>query len=374
MYALVVLLSLVTCAAFAGAFALRRGRRWTLGFAAALATLLYTHNWGLFLAAGLAAGFGALLVLADDRRALLREGLLAAAFVGVAYAPWVPTLLFQTAHTGAPWANPPDLEMLIDAPADLLGFTGQYLLLLGVGAGVVALGRRFRPESRAMLALAIAGALTLIIPWLVSAVSPAFALRYTAVAVGPLLLLAALGLARARWLGIAVLALVAALWAAKDVPSVKSNVREVASGIAPSLGPGDLVIATQPEQIPVLNYYLADVEGLEFATLTGPLTELGVTDWRDGVERLEETSTAADLDPLLDASAPGRRVALVSPFTDIQRRWRAPWTRLIRIRSAAWRERMHSDPRFRVVSQQPTIPERRAHEVGATVFVRQGGR
>ncbi len=64
---------------------------------------------------------------------------------------------------------------------------------------------------------------------------------------------------------------------------------------------------------------------------------------------------------------------LVRPFTDILARWRAPWTRLVRIRSAAWEERMRSDTRFRVVSQQPTTPERRAHEVGATVFVRQAG-
>ena len=47
MYSLVVLLRIVTVAAFVGAFVLERGRRWTVGFALSQAALLYTHNWGL---------------------------------------------------------------------------------------------------------------------------------------------------------------------------------------------------------------------------------------------------------------------------------------------------------------------------------------
>ena len=35
----------------------------------------------------------------------------------------------------------------------------------------------------------------------------------------------------------------------------------------------------------MLHYYLPD--GLRYATLWGPVSDLGVTDWRDGVERLE---------------------------------------------------------------------------------------
>src|SRR5919107_826652 len=57
MYALVVLLGLVSVACFVGAFALGRSRRWTIAFAVAHVALLWTHNWGLFLGAGLAAGW-----------------------------------------------------------------------------------------------------------------------------------------------------------------------------------------------------------------------------------------------------------------------------------------------------------------------------
>ena len=60
--------------------------------------------------------------------------------------------------------------------------------------------------------------------------------------------------------------------------------RAISEAIAPSLRPGDLVVSTQPEQIPVLDYYLPD--GLRYATLWGPVDDVGVTDWRDGVERL----------------------------------------------------------------------------------------
>ena len=72
------------------------------------------------------------------------------------------------------------------------------------------------------------------------------------------------------------------------------------------LRPGDLVISTQPEQLPVLAHYLP--EGLRWATLWGPVSDLGVTDWRDGVERMEQTSATKDLRPLVDAVPPGRRV------------------------------------------------------------------
>ena len=67
--------------------------------------------------------------------------------------------------------------------------------------------------------------------------------------------------------------------------------REVAEAIAPSLHPGDLVVSTQPEQIPVLHYYLPD--GLRYATLWGPVDDLGVTDWRDGVAHLRGTNAEA---------------------------------------------------------------------------------
>lgn len=371
MYSLVVLLSLTACATFAGAFALRRTRRWTVGFALAQTALLYTHNWGLFLAAGLAAGFAALLWRSDDRPRLLREGLLAAAIVVVAYAPWLPTLVFQALNTGAPWARPTDLEVLREAPSEVLGGIAQYVLLLGAGAGLAVLARRRTGESGAALALGVAAVFVITVPWLISTFSPAFATRYLAVAVGPLLLVATLGLGRAGRLALPALALVVALWATNAPPESKSNVSAVAAGVGPSLRPDDLVLSTQPEQVPVLAYYLDGVAGLRYATLTGAVPDRGVTDWRDGVARLEATSVENDLEPLLGAVRPGERVALVTPDFSIASRWKAPWTRVIRARSLAWEDRMRRDPRFRVIAVEPPIAVARPHEVRATIFVRQ---
>jgi hypothetical protein len=202
----------------------------------------------------------------------------------------------------------------------------------------------------------LAAVVSMALPWLISQVSPTWATRYLAVAVAPVLLAATLGVSRAGRLGLAALALCAVMWLGYDGDNEKSNVRDVAEAVAPSLAPGDLVVTTQPEQVPVFHHYLTaqGVTGLRWATLWGPLKDLGVTDWRDGVDHLEATSPQADLQPLLDRVRPGQRVVLVMPDFSNLARWRAPWSSLVRRRSAAWEEWMRSDPRFRVLSIEPT--------------------
>jgi mannosyltransferase len=94
MYVLVVLLSMVMITTFALGFVQRR-RAWLPVFALSLALLVYTHNYGLFLGAGTAAALLALLWGEPDRRALLRDALLAYGAVALVYLPWVPSLLFR---------------------------------------------------------------------------------------------------------------------------------------------------------------------------------------------------------------------------------------------------------------------------------------
>jgi mannosyltransferase len=177
------------------------------------------------------------------------------------------------------------------------------------------------------------------------------------------------GLGHAGKLGVIGLVVAAGLAVSDTPPDDKSNVREVADAIAPSLAPGDLVISTQPEQVPVLEYYLPD--GLRFATLTGEVRDTGVTDWRDGPERLGATSAERDLAPLLDSLEPGQRVVLVTPiFSDI-RRWQAPWTEQVRVKSGEWRQHISNDSRFAVSAIEPALPiERRPNAVQATVLVK----
>jgi hypothetical protein len=194
--------------------------------------------------------------------------------------------------------------------------------------------------------------LTVLAAWLSSQVSPAWASRYLSVSVAPVLLVAAAGLAHAGRLGLVGAVVVGLIWAGDGAPSQKSNVRDVAEAIAPSVRPGDLVVSTQPEQIPVLNYYLPD--GLSYATLWGPVEDLGVTDWRDGVQRMRGTTAERDLEPLLARLPSGRRVVLVEPFTDNIGAWLAPWTELVRVRSTEWRQYLANHPRFTATAVRPS--------------------
>lgn len=380
MYALTMALALPAAAAFVRAFVLPpqpRRRAAPIAFGALLAALLYTHNWALFF--GISSGVAWLLLirLAEpaERRPLVRDGAVAYGTTALLYAPWIPSLLFQTAHTGAPWAKAPTFDALVAVPNRLLGGeAAEIALILAAGAGIVTVlqrtGRnRPTPEGRALIALLTIALLTILLAWLSSQVSPAWANRYLSVALAPLLFAAATGLARAGRLGLVALAIVALMWSGEKAPGDKSNVKGVSEAVAPSLAPGDLVVSTQPEQVPVLAYYLP--EGLRFATLWGPVQDLGVTDWRDGVDRLRATTPQKDLAPLLDALPPGRRLVLVQPTIYGIARWSAPWTELVRLRSEEWAMYISNDQRFEVSALQPqsSLPVR-PNAVNATVYLK----
>ncbi|MDP9385291.1 MAG: hypothetical protein M3P50_08680, partial [Actinomycetota bacterium] len=211
---------------------------------------------------------------------------------------------------------------------------------------------------------------TIVLAWAASQISPVWAFRYLAVALAPFLLLSALGLARAGRLGLVGFALVALIWSGSTGRSEKSNVRAVSESLAPGLRPGDLVISTQPEQIPVLVHYLP--EGLRWATIWGPVADVGITDWRDGVERLEASTASRDLRPLLDDLEPGRRLVLIQPTIYDVERWSAPWTELVRVRSEEWSRALGQDRRFRVSAIYPPSPfPEHPNPVRATVLVKQ---
>ena len=182
----------------------------------------------------------------------------------------------------------------------------------------------------------------------------------------------AAGLAAARGLGILGLVIVSILWGYDVWPTTKSNVRDVAAAVGPSLSPGDVVVSTQPEQIPVLHHYLPP--GLRYATLTGYVKDVGVTDWRDGVDRLEASSARRDLKPILDGLEPGRRLVLVTPIIFDMARWRAPWTKLVRLRSEEFSQYVTNDARFSPTAIYPPLPRKRGpNPVSATVLVKTKG-
>jgi hypothetical protein len=373
MYAMVAFLAIPVTACFIKAYALDTPNRkpWIAGFAISEAVALYTHNWPIFFALAAGLAFLVLLALSDRRKELFRDGLFGFGGAVVLYLPWVPTTLYQAAHTGAPWSDAPAFSALTSVPGTLLGRMPEIVLLICAGAGLLTYLRTkpLTQYGRATLCLAIIAVATPTLAWLMSQASPAWANRYLAVALPPFVLLAAGGLANAKRLGVVGLLLVVIMWAQDAAPVEKSNVRAVAHAIGPSLAPGDLVISTQPETIPVLHYYLP--KGLRYATLTGEQQDLGVWDWRDGVDRLERTSPERDLQPLIDSLEPGRRVVLVEPITWTLNRWRAPWTALVRLRSKEWSQALSNDLRLKVTSVQPSIfTPPRPNPVRATVMVK----
>ncbi|MDP9452367.1 MAG: glycosyltransferase family 39 protein [Actinomycetota bacterium] len=357
MYTLLVLTTLVCVTAFTHAFVFGR-RRWLPVFVLALAATLYTHNWGLYLAAGLAAAAGLCAVAADDRRRLLHDGALAAAALAVLYAPWVPTLVYQAAHTGAPWSARPDPGDLAGVLGSILGRNGVMVALALVGLpALVALGRRWRSggEALAVAALAVALVTAMLVAWSSSLLEPAWAGRYFGVFLPPALLLAALGLAREGRRGVLALVVVAVLAAQPltQLPGLgppglpqKSNVRRALALVEDLAGPGDLVISTQLEHVPLLRYYLGP--SLRYADPTGPLEDPNVVDWRDATERLRAASVGTGLAPLIEDLDVGGHAFLVCPRTDTDED-SLVWFRLMERHCRSWRNALDDDPDLELV-------------------------
>ena len=370
MYTLMVLLSLLVTAAFLQVFVYRR-RRYLPLFIAVLALMLYTHNWGLFVTAGALLALIPCWYVADNRRDLVRDALIGFGGAGLVYLPWLPTLLYQVQHTGAPWLNPPRLGAPVQISKNLLGGgTVTVALVLAGGSGLAAvLSRKLEDRERtALLAAAALCVATLAVAWLFSQISPAWTTRYLGVALGPILLLAALGLARAGKLGIVGLLIVMGIWAVPKTYGLKnkSNASDLRQAAIPELRPGDLVISMQPEQAPLLRYHLGELggeRGLRYATPIGLTKNDQVMDWRDSQEDLEDATPARNLDPLLANLPRSGRVLLVHPVTASVDDWDAPWTQLVRRRSAQWGKAVATDGRFRRVAVVPPF-YRRATRIG----------
>ena len=365
MYSLMVVLSLLTSAAFLHVY-VYRNRRYLPAFAIFLAAMLYTHSWGIFVTAGTLVALIPAFTATEDRRAFLRDAAIGFGAAFLLYVPWLPTLLYQTAHTGAPWLDPPRFGVVVQLSKGLLGggtVTVALLLAAGSGCAAVLASRSTSKERTAIYTAFTVGAATLAIAWLFSQFSPAWTTRYLGVALGPIFLLAALGLARAGNLGLVALVVVLGIWAIPRTSSLenKSNAADLAAAVEDRLQPGDLVITLQPEQAPLMDYTLPP--GLDEATQLGEVETQGVMDWRDAMDKLEAATPEKNLQPLLDRLPRSRRVLLVHPVTSNNSDWDAPWTQLVRRRSAQWGQALEADPRFEREAAVPAF-YRRAGRIG----------
>ena len=343
MYTLVVVLGLVAVSAYLQVLVLRR-RRLLAALVVSLAALLYTHHWGLFVAAALVVTLPVCIRAAGrDRRPVMVDAGIAFGGVAVLYAPWAPRLFAQLRQTGAPWSRTPDVGDALRSIVSVLGSPWVALVLvLAVAPLVVHLARRrahqpgggppavtsadgeHQGEGVMVAALGVILVATVAGSWLSSQVEPAWSARYFGVYLPPLVLLVALALERAGRRGVLALAVVVALWtvpsfAVWDSPSAavpKSNVAALAGRLAPVVRPGDVVMATQFEQVPLLHYYLGP--GLRYADPTGAVADPTVADWRNALARMATARPPEVLAPLVAGLQPGGHVVLACPrlFTD----------------------------------------------------------
>ena len=348
MYSLVVLLSMAFVATFALVFIHRR-RGWLIGFAASGAALVYAHNWGLFLVAGTAI---ALVPLLRARAVEWRDAAIGYGAIAVLYAPWIPTLISQARHTGAPWSNSPSIGDLPGTLASLAGGPGPAVALLLVGgSGIVAyLQRRpdprTDPEAAVARALAIALLSALVLAFISSQISPAWTVRYFAAFVGPAILLAGAMLARAGTIGLVTAALLAGLWLHPPTKAVnnKSDVHHISVLVRDHVKPGDLVVSTHPEQVPVLHFYFPP--GLRWASGMGWVSDPRVMDWRDALDRYRTSWPRPTATRFIATLRPGQQLVLVVPIVRTAR-WGAPWTKLVKSRSKRWEYVLDHAPRLR---------------------------
>jgi hypothetical protein len=377
MYALMAFLGLLSTGVFALAFAARE-RRAVIPFGLLGALTIYSHNWGLFLVLGLLAAFAVLWRTAPDaeRRPLLRDGLLGFGTMGVLYLPWVPTLLYQAAHTGAPWSERPAVSAMVSGLLPTLGGAETALVIALVGiAGILTLrgNAEGSPRARAALAVAVTLGVAVVLAFLASQASPAWANRYFAVFVGPLMLLAGAGLVRYGKVGLVALAVILVLWFNPHERSIrgKSDAYRVARTLQDDglIAPRDLVVAVHPEYAPVMRYYLGD--GYQWADALGPVSDTRVFDWRDALARLEAAGPRRTLNRLAPLVAPGRHLVLILPILRTAR-WGAPWTSEIRHRTPQWEHALDRDPRFVRVAPMPQFRNRPLPRgVRAVVYLRR---
>jgi len=316
--------SMVMFLAFAGYLlvddVMRRGRGGIVrlaGITVVAAALLYTHYWALWLVAtaGLIALWRALRASEEADRTTAWKVVGALVVGGLLFVPWLPSMLYQSAHTGTPWASPmrptvaaaftlQDFSSGLYADAAFFSILLGALILLGLfGRGRdgvrIELDLRTRPQLRTealvvvlTFGIGIAAAF---------AARGAFATRYAAVIFPFVALLVAGGVTRflGRWVRLGVLLVLCAVLGAGglwNILDTRTQASEAAAAIDANARPGDVVVYC-PDQLGPggSRAVTADVEQLTYPAFGDPR----FVDWVDYKERNDAADPTAFAEELL---------------------------------------------------------------------------
>jgi hypothetical protein len=208
MYSLVTLLTAAGLVALQRALA-RPAAGNLVGVAVTVSLLLYSQYWAVYL-----IGVTALWLAwqarrgPETRRRGARFSFLALAVGCVTFIPWLPTFVFQSRHTGTPWAIPADFAALVNAVTSFAGGAtnqGRALALLyfalaglglfGVAGGIrhIVLDLRTRPDGRGLAIVTVGTLAVAVVCGYIS--RSAFQARYASVIFVFLTLLVAMGFA-----------------------------------------------------------------------------------------------------------------------------------------------------------------------------------
>ena len=295
------------------------------------AALLYTHYWSIWLlaAVGLLLLWQALRGHDPATPAIGALGGPLGALVvgGLLFVPWLPIVLYQSAHTGTPWASPMrptvaaaftlnDFGSGLYADADFFGDPPRR----AARARPLRSGPRRRPTSTSTCAPspvrveALVAALTFTIGIVMSSRPRVRSPRATPAVIFPFVaLLVAGGVTRfaARWVRFGALLVLCAflgagaLW---NVADTRTQAGQVGDAINANAQPGDLVIYCPDQLGPAGSRAVtADVQQIAYPTFADPQ----LVDWVDYKERQDATDPVGFARRALDESPSDRAIFVV---------------------------------------------------------------
>jgi hypothetical protein len=263
-------------------------------------------------------------------------------------------------------------ELIFGTGTTIGGRGPSVAMALAAGVAISAMAREKRlRELRTMQVLLILFAGAVLIAFVASQLSPAWAARYLSVALGPLILFAAAVLCNAERLGMWALAIFLVICALPQPVKLTepSDEKVVAQDVSAFIQPGDLVITTHPERVPIMRYYLGPK--YRYADIFGMSKDPQVMNWVDAMDRMKTVRLQTNLEPLLASVPLHRHVMLVRPIVDKKANsWDAPWTHRVGIFSIHWARALNRDHRFRPVKAAPVGYSTMRNGIRAVVYER----